>query len=1420
LALAAAACAPEIPYEPPTQIIVARFDPAATPPIVPTPNDLVTNPTTGLLNVPIPSDASGADRSFYEWLNTLTGFPASASASATFSNSLNPASITPTSVRVIDLTANNAPVDVARTYTNTLTPSAPGVLTVQPPTGGWTAGHRYAVMILGGPNGLKGNTGLPVAGSATWALIRNEGELVDCPDDNLASDTCRLATEVIPSSVTNDPAARLADQLNSAKRLETLRRRYRPAIEVFVSQGVRRADIALLWTFKIDDSASVVFDPANTPPRVPTPNNLALRSGMVNAPIDPNASEATKEWTRTWLNTLNGFPAASPAGADIVGADLEPGTLSSQSVRVLTLAGTPLDAAPVISYNSTLKRLTVTPPNGSWGTAKTIAVVVVGGTSGVKGTGEKRVVASQVWALVRSASPLVDCDVLGPSCNSLIRAAPISATQAVALENLRRAYEPLLNGLAANGVPRRDVAAAWIFSTIDQPELVFDPAAVPPRIPTPTDLAINPMTGRLNLPVPAGASAAYAEFITDYLNTLDGFPVSSSAVAEIGGSVEPSTINSNTVRVLSVAGGALSGAPSISFDSATSRLTVGPPNGSWGKGRTIAVAVVGGPAGVRSMSGHALTASQAFSFVRLSSSLVDDGCSTVGPSCRSVVALSDAQAVALEPVRRGLKPVFDAFENRGVSRQNIAGLWVFRTVSFPELTFDLGQGVVPFPNNQLLRGNTLPDGGVQSGFVVVLPDGGAPGDDTGPNVRLSLPIPPGASVAQAQLIAGLNTLDGFSTTAPIVSENGATQSALDTGSIDAGTLASGTGFIKLLGGGAMLADGGASVRVCLNCASSLNDAGLLDQPEQLQWVPENPLEESSRYAAFVTTALHSTQGKPVMAAPTFALVRLKNPLVDGNATSTVPVISNAQAVQLEPVRQRFRECLDRIEASGRPRKDIALGFCLTTQSITAPIRAIAAGINASPIPTAVLWMVDVTLPTRAGLTMAQIPTANVGRYLEGEVVLPFALTGPGGTFNPNSSAWQARPARFTLTLPTSMPPGAGYPTAFFGHGLTRSRSDMLLLADALAQGGLASIAIDTPFHGDRSDCRGLPAPDAACANPATQECSLATGRCVARASQPSTPCDLATTGNQTCFAAGLGRCLPSQVCEGGRFAADPLGNVLISGNQFLNLVNLFAARDNFRHAGAADFTQLVRVVSATGTGTLNARLAADGLGTLDATQVHYVGQSLGSFNGTVFSVSNAAPRRMVLNVAGSDQVEVLLTSPGFATQRAGFLAGLAATGVFPGTAGFDNFIVLARTILDPADPQNLLRAGVDSTNANRRIFVPYIAGDVVLPNSGTQKLLRAARTAQQASRLAWFQFSPHQGMATAGQFPASWPITQRHGFMLSPGGSPGSVLINPECDPTNASQFNAMTCATAVSQRQVTEFLAAQMTPANFPVNP
>src|SRR5262249_2788952 len=169
--------------------------------------------------------------------------------------------------------------------------------------------------------------------------------------------------------------------------------------------------------------------------------------------------------------------------------------------------------------------------------------------------------------------------------------------------------------------------------------------------------------------------------------------------------------------------------------------------------------------------------------------------------------------------------------------------------------------------------------------------------------------------ALTQLYTGLNTLDGFSNTAPIVTENGDGTGPLIQGRVDAATVLFGAaGTMNLLAAGAgkgalpTTADGSIKAHACLNCPPIvmtldggapilLPDGGL--KPDTLAVVPDIPLTERSQFAVYVTTDLKDTLGKNVIATPVFALVRSSAPLTDAQGHGRVSPLTAKVPNQLE-----------------------------------------------------------------------------------------------------------------------------------------------------------------------------------------------------------------------------------------------------------------------------------------------------------------------------------------------------------------------------------------------------------------------------------------------------------------------------------------------------------------------------------------
>jgi len=911
----------------------------------------------------------------------------------------------------------------------------------------------------------------------------------------------------------------------------------------------------------------------------------------------------------------------------------------------------------------------------------------------------------------------------------------------------------------------------------------FDPSIQ--DVPTPTDLVRDPASGRLHIPDGGNLSPAELELI-GYLNTLDGYPPDTPAYANFDSNLQPNSVTRGSVQVVDIT------TPTAPAPVATTPqyADVGnPPKGQirvipatgWTTGHRYMVALIAGTNGLMGAGGRQVVGSAVWALVSSQTPLVScPNNNFADPGCRATtdlipsretdparrIADQAATAIQLERIRLGYAPLINALAAQGVNRSDIVLLWTFTILSRPVMTFDPANQVIPFPNN--LAALPLPDGGL----------------------RVNLPIPDGGSTLQAQLIGGLNTLDGFSTTAPIVSENSDPLPALSQGLLDPATITDGgTGVLSLNPGGIQ-----PQIRPCLtdipnaNClASNLPDGGMPNNPEQLQLIPTVPLIERTNYIAYFTDNLKDRDGGTVAATSAWALLRNRNALVDASGNSTISTVPTALAQQLEPARQSMKQALDALEqVKGIPREQLVLATVFRTQSEATTLRqlrAITAIVDAHPL-----------------FLQSTSPTMFVG-----EIVVPNLLTGVGGVFNPASPRPESIP--FVLFVPTGTPPPNGWPITVFGHGLTRSRFDSAALT-RLVVSGEAVIAIDTIWHGDRAICTGS-APflssgsgpcgvvvaandDAACANSTTQYCCEdascplftmgASGHCVPHDTTTRLACDPGSTGGLPgdlyCSNNGQGRCLAADLkCEGAYFRLDSTNTPCVSGQNILNLTNLFATRDNFRQE-VIDLTQLARVIQLTGPNSLNDRL---GTRPVDPNHIGYLGQSLGGILGSLYTQVAPEIQNVVLNVPGSDLPTILLTSPAFAAARNQFLATLAAQNppITLGTPAFDDFIGAAKWILDPADPIN---AGYGVLNgsglpATRHALIQYITGDQVIPNLTTLELINAAnQTVPTGRQVDICRYNPPVCTAmprtncvcpAPGDPTCEVPPEDRHGFLLN-----------------------------------------------------
>lgn len=644
-----------------------------------------------------------------------------------------------------------------------------------------------------------------------------------------------------------------------------------------------------------------------------------------------------------------------------------------------------------------------------------------------------------------------------------------------------------------------------------------------------------------------------------------------------------------------------------------------------------------------------------------------------------------------------------------------------------------GSPAIPFPNNALFSGTT--------------------------DATLNIPNPAGAP-----FVTAANLTDGFSTTASIFTDVlGAVDYGTAAGSIlilEAGAaprfLAAGVDFTVQPSIAMAQASGtGHSAGTCTGTLPA-RFRPISEQRSRILIEPLKPLKPSTTYVVAVTRSLLSRDGVPATANEFFPLVNSDTKLcrLSGAETSTellcsdtnapaaaaaalgAPVLAALAAPPTTPVQklttlETLRRSLIRptvtalksahsvIKGSTLNDSDLVIAWSFTTQSVSKSL----ASLNTTPVATP--RTIGVAF-TGLNTNQANAALASFANIYSGTVSLPYFLQNSGGSTTstaPLTTFWAADtgaidnvnppalggtvscsalapPASTTIcyprpllrtnetvpllvTVPNASAPNAGgscggrgtiantgthgtcvaptngWPVAIFQHGITRNRTDMLALAPTLAAAGFMVVAIDLPLH-------GLPVGHPLRIN-------------------------------------GLERTFDLDLVNNATGAPGPDGAADSSGTHFINLSSLITSRDNLRQ-GASDLIHLAKSVNNI---NLDGNTATN---EVNATRLHFVGQSLGAMVGTVALGVNTDIKAASLHVPGGGLGKLLDASASFGPRIA---VGLAASFVFEGTDTYETFNRFAQHLTDPGDPINYAVAA----NANHAIHLVQVIGDAVVPNS-------------------------------------------------------------------------------------------------------
>ncbi len=447
-------------------------------------------------------------------------------------------------------------------------------------------------------------------------------------------------------------------------------------------------------------------------------------------------------------------------------------------------------------------------------------------------------------------------------------------------------------------------------------------------------------------------------------------------------------------------------------------------------------------------------------------------------------------------------------------------------------------------------------------------------------------------------------------------------------------------------------------------------------------VPIRPLNYASRYLVVLTNGLHNTSGTAYSADLVYSLLKQGEPIVDANGNSRVGVVPDPDdAAQLELLRLATNvhdnESAVMAVDAALTREEIILSWTFTTQPagpVLTQARTLAQ--NATVVSNV---NTSATTTSPGGFANIHVGTLTVPYYLQAPSVSnptaalnEFWKDSNGSFLTPASPVPQKTRDEIIpllLSVPTSgvaTKPAGGWPVVIFQHGITSSRQAMLGAADALANRGLAVVAIDLPLHGLAT----------------TDSLRLATEAFDSTAQERHFDMDLIDNTSSV---------------------PGPDGTPDSSGFHFVNLRNLVVTRDNVRQS-VADLFALTKALE---TMDYDDNPATTDF---DTSRIYFMGHSLGGIVGSVFIAMEPNVQDAVLAMPGASLAKLL---DGSATFGPIIAAGLAANGVNKGTSDYEAFMGAAQTVIDPADPINY----VDRTGSNRGILLLEVVGDLVIPNT-------------------------------------------------------------------------------------------------------
>ncbi|MEA3405155.1 MAG: Ig-like domain-containing protein [Pseudomonadota bacterium] len=583
---------------------------------------------------------------------------------------------------------------------------------------------------------------------------------------------------------------------------------------------------------------------------------------------------------------------------------------------------------------------------------------------------------------------------------------------------------------------------------------------------------------------------------------------------------------------------------------------------------------------------------------------------------------------------------------------------------------------------------------------------------------LNIPVEDAADVSDPTV--ALNALDGFSTTSPITFS---LTKAMDTTDANANTIAD----VLELGVKVFKTTSDPATKAVLSVDAQLIPGvdyfPMAVDAQTVAIMPLKPLSAKTTYLMVVSDSLKDEDGES-----------LTKGIIYENLSGTEVLTGSLEG--LEPLRQLTLAQLTAVSDLIPVDESIVSSWTFTTQSTSDVLDTLKANVANDSIA-----MADTSLKTDA------VGGSGKAHIYSGTITVPYYLTSPSETnpIAPLNTFWsgvggslltQFNPSPVKtadVTIPVLMTkpaegttgltkPDAGWPVVIFQHGVTQNRGNVFAIADALAQAGYASIAIDMPLHGISAD-------DA-----------LASFR-IDGVSERQFDVDYVTQDE-----------------EGSITDAAPDGVVDSSGRHYINLSSLLTLRDNVRQS-VSDLMHLKA--------SLPSLANTVGTNIIDPTKVAFVGHSLGGIVGGVFTdILDNELESAVFAMTGTQASYLLAGSPEFGPE---IVAGLAEQGIEAGSADFNKFLLAAQTTMDSVDPVNYISAIMTASLMIEVVGIDTASQDQVVPNS--------VATAPLAGTEPWIALQQMSALTDTGS------VTDGKGVLRFTSGDHNSIL-SPAADVT------------------------------------